>query len=35
MIKAWKDFKIKGVAISESPNLEGDALLIQKELLRV
>lgn len=34
MVKAWKDFKIRGVAISESPNLEGDALLIQKELLR-
>ncbi len=33
MVKAWKDFKIKGVAISESPNLEGDALLIKKELL--
>ncbi|NPA38546.1 MAG: TIM barrel protein [Candidatus Nanohaloarchaeota archaeon] len=32
MVRAWKDFKIKGVAISESPNLEGDALLIKNLL---
>lgn len=31
LVKAWKEFKIKGVIISESPNIEGDALLLQKE----
>ena len=31
LIRAWKEFKIKGVVISESPNIEGDALLMQKE----
>ena len=30
LLKALKDFKVKGVAISESPNIEGDALLMQK-----
>jgi len=30
LIKALKDFKVKGVAISESPNIEEDALLCQK-----
>ena len=30
LINALKDFKVKGVAISESPNIEGDALLVQK-----
>ncbi len=30
LLKALKDFNIKGVAISESPNIEGDALLMQK-----
>ena len=30
LIKALKDFKVKGVAISESPNIEEDALLVQK-----
>lgn len=30
LIKALKDFKVKGVAISESPNIEGDALLVKK-----
>ena len=30
LIKALKDFKVKGVAISESPNIEEDALLMQK-----
>jgi len=30
LIKALKDFKVKGVAISESPNLEVDALLVKK-----
>ncbi len=30
MLRAWKDYNIKGVAISESPNLEDDALLAKK-----
>lgn len=30
LLKVWKEFKIKGIVISESPNLEQDALLIQK-----
>ena len=30
LLKALKDFKVKGVVISESPNIEGDALLMQK-----
>ena len=30
LVKAWKDFRIKGVVISESPNIEEDALLLQK-----
>jgi len=29
LIEALKDFKVKGVAISESPNIEGDALLVK------
>jgi len=28
--RALKDFKVKGLVISESPNLEGDALLLQR-----
>lgn len=31
LIKTWKEFKIKGVVISESPNIEGDALLMKRE----
>ncbi len=31
LVKAWKEFKLQGVVISESPNIEGDALLLQKE----
>lgn len=31
LIKAWRDFRIKGVVISESPNIEEDALLMQKD----
>lgn len=31
LLKALKDFKVKGVAISESPNIEGDALLMKKD----
>ncbi len=30
MIKAWKDFKIKGVITCESPNIEEDALMMKK-----
>jgi deoxyribonuclease-4 len=30
LIKVWKEFKIKGVVISESPNIEQDALLMKK-----
>lgn len=30
LLKVLKDFKVKGVAISESPNIEEDALLMQK-----
>lgn len=30
LMKACKEFKIKGVVICESPNLESDALLLQK-----
>lgn len=30
LLKALKDFKVKGVAISESPNIESDALMMQK-----
>ena len=30
LMKAFKEFKIKGVVISESPNIEGDALLMKK-----
>jgi deoxyribonuclease IV len=31
LVKTWKEFKIQGVIISESPNIEEDALLLQKE----
>jgi deoxyribonuclease-4 len=30
LLKALKDFKVKGVVISESPNIEQDALLMKK-----
>ena len=30
LIKAIKDFKVKGVLISESPNIEGDAILCRE-----
>ncbi|MCX8200218.1 MAG: TIM barrel protein [Candidatus Micrarchaeota archaeon] len=30
MVKAWKDYKIGGIAISESPNIEGDAIKVKK-----
>jgi deoxyribonuclease-4 len=31
LMKAFRDYKIKGVVISESPNIEADALLMKKE----
>ncbi len=31
LIAAWHEYKIKGVVISESPNIEDDALLLKKE----
>lgn len=34
LIKAWKDYRIKGVVISESPVIEEDALLMQKIYLK-
>jgi len=30
LLKALKDFNVKGIVISESPNVEGDALLMKK-----
>lgn len=30
LVKAWKEFKLKGIVISESPNIEKDALLLKK-----
>jgi len=30
LVRALKDFKVGGLVISESPNLEGDALLLQQ-----
>lgn len=29
LIKAWKEYKIGGIVISESPNIEGDAILMR------
>lgn len=29
LLRAWKDYHIKGLVICESPNLEGDALMLQ------
>ena len=31
LLATWKEFKVKGVAITESPNIEGDALLLKQE----
>lgn len=33
LMKAFKDFNVKGIIICESPNLEDDALLLQNEYL--
>lgn len=30
LLKVWKEFKIKGVVIAESPNIERDAMMLQK-----
>jgi deoxyribonuclease-4 len=30
LLKAWKEFNIKGIVISESPNIEKDALLMKE-----
>lgn len=30
LIKSWKDYNIKGIVISESPNIEFDALLLKR-----
>ena len=30
LLKVWKEFKIKGVVVCESPNIEQDSLLLQK-----
>jgi len=35
LIRALKDFKVKGVVISESPNIEGDALLLQEAYRKI
>ncbi|MDP3766356.1 MAG: deoxyribonuclease IV [Nanoarchaeota archaeon] len=35
LLKVLKDFKVKGIAISESPNIEGDALLMQKTYSKI
>ena len=29
LVEVWKEFDIKGVVISESPNIEGDAMLVR------
>lgn len=31
LLKALKEFKVKGIVISESPDIEGDALMMKKE----
>src|SRR3989338_7586162 len=35
LLKALKDFKVKGVVISESPNIEWDAMLMQKTFAKL
>lgn len=35
MLKAWKEFRIKGVVITESPNIEEDALFLQSEFAKL
>jgi deoxyribonuclease-4 len=31
LLKVLKEFRVKGVVISESPNIEGDAILMKKK----
>ncbi|MEK6904582.1 MAG: TIM barrel protein [Nanoarchaeota archaeon] len=35
ILRTWKEFKIKGVVIAETPNIEGDALLLKREFSRI
>ncbi|MBI2139560.1 TIM barrel protein [Candidatus Woesearchaeota archaeon] len=35
LLKVWKEFKIKGAVISESPNVEVDALMMKREFLKL
>ncbi len=35
MLKSWKEFRIKGVVITESPNVEGDALFLKREFAKL
>ncbi len=35
LLKVLKEFRVKGVVISESPNIEGDALLMKKKYLEI
>lgn len=35
LCKAWKEFNCKGIIISESPNIEGDALLLQETYKKI
>lgn len=35
LLRAFKDFDIRGIVICESPNLEEDALLLQREYLKL
>ena len=35
LMKAFKDFKLKGIVISESPNIEVDARLMQRDFSRL
>ena len=30
LIEVWREFDVKGIVVSESPNLEGDAILLKK-----
>ena len=35
LLKTFRDFNVKGLVICESPNLEGDALLLQKSFIQL
>ena len=35
LLKVWKEFKIAGVVICESPNVEEDALLLKNEFYKL